>query len=79
MPKNTGGPAFPRPMGSIPSGSQEQESGAEGMTLHEYYAGQAMVGLLARLSGFKGSEISSAAIAKNADELAGAMLEAVGK
>ena len=42
--KKGGGPAFPRPMGETEGMS---DGGAEGMTLRDWFAGQALVGLMA--------------------------------
>ena len=49
MARNDGGPAFPRPIGH--NGADEYEdretnSDAEGMSLRDYFAGQAMNGML---------------------------------
>jgi len=41
---NDGGPAFPLPMGS------ETTEGNQGMSLRDWFAGQALVGLIAQCS-----------------------------
>lgn len=45
--KDDGGPAFPRPY-SRHERSTETWPGQNGMTLRDYFAGQALIGLLAR-------------------------------
>ena len=46
--KNTGGPAFPMAMDSSPDGPAFQN---EGMTLRDYFAGQALVAIIGLESG----------------------------
>jgi hypothetical protein len=45
MSKPQNPPAFPRPIGSIQS--HDYNADQEGMTLRDYFAGQALVGILA--------------------------------
>ena len=62
---NDGGPAFPE------SGERGKASGGEGMTLRDWFAGQALVGLSIRREGK-----CDADDAENAYRLADAMLRA---
>jgi len=60
-----GGPAFPRPPvyidESMGSPILPQDDGYEGMTLRDYFAGQALVGILASPSGVRRRAIVAAA------------------
>jgi hypothetical protein len=66
---NDGGPAFPVPDSHHANG--QVQYGANGMTLRDWFAGQALQGLLARAKTSDGG-----AIAKDAYTLADAMFEA---
>ena len=46
--KDDGGPAFPRPMYES---EQYSDVGEEGMSLRDYFAGQALAGITASLAG----------------------------
>jgi hypothetical protein len=69
-----GGPAFPR------SGYHPDDPEKSGMSLRDYFAGQALAGLLAceKFQPFRndGEEIASGLIASNCYEIADAMLAA---
>lgn len=43
---NDGGPAFPKPLDPYPN-AQGMESGTHGMSLRDWFAGQALAGMLA--------------------------------
>tara|TARA_R110000868_G_scaffold78701_3_gene224232 strand:- start:249 stop:494 length:246 start_codon:yes stop_codon:yes gene_type:complete len=68
-----GGPAFPRPVGQADDTDHGTEWNVshEGMSLLDYFAGQALAGLCARLT----SDNPDAYIAKRAYLLAAAMLK----
>lgn len=69
---NDGGPAFPRPYFEHPTNG-EYSLAQEGMSLRDYFAGQALVGIIAsEVENRTPSEI----VAKRAYELADAMLKA---
>lgn len=59
--------AFPRPVDLHPHTQEVCGDSQEGMSLREYYAGQAMAGLLA-LDGYSIQDVAKWAI-KQADEL----------
>ena len=62
--RNDGGPAFPRAMSQFDGGTHmigDPEFAQEGMTLRDYFAGQALAGMC--------SELSSLTNAKQADVL----------
>jgi hypothetical protein len=64
---NDGGPAFPRPM----------VAAAPGMTLRDWFAGQAMQGLIASPRGpVNGGTVTDSWVAENAYIVADAMLAA---
>ena len=45
--KDNGGPAFPRPIGHYPTTGCDYSEAQKGMALLDYFAGQAITGLLA--------------------------------
>ncbi len=53
-----GGPAFPVPGLVLPSGDSIWPE--QGMTLHDWYVGQALVGVLANSSGHYGRDVADA-------------------
>ena len=55
-----GGPAFPVPGLVLPSGDSIWPE--QGMTLHDWYVGQALVGVLANSSGHYGRDVADALI-----------------
>ena len=68
MEKDTGGPAFPR-QGKEVNFGDGWIPGSEGMTLRDYFAGQALSGLLARANN-KGTNADNATVAYSiADEM----------
>lgn len=69
---NNGGPAFPRPYFEHPTNG-EHSLAQEGMSLRDYFAGQALGGIIASEGE---SRIPSDIVAKRAYELADAMLTA---
>lgn len=66
---NTGGPAFPRPASEAHQHGMHDPQ--KGMTLRDYFAGKALQGLLASTR-----TNSSGVLAKDAYNMADAMLEA---
>jgi hypothetical protein len=68
--KDNGGPAFPVPMFSI--GHAKYQSEQQGMTLHDWYAGMAMQGIIACPT----TEGDHDALAKWSHEMADAMMAA---
>lgn len=71
--KNDGGPAFPRPLaGSDASGTVD--FGAEGMSLRDWFAGQALAGICG--DGIPGSHHQPERTASEAYAYADAMLSA---
>ena len=73
---NDGGPAFPEAgMGGLPNG--EFISGQAGMTLRDYFAAKALMGLLASVD--SECDINKDISAKWAYEVADAMIAARGK
>jgi hypothetical protein len=44
---NDGGTAFPRPLGYVMNGGALADTHTQGMTLRDYFAGQALTGILA--------------------------------
>jgi len=44
---NDGGPAFPRHYGTMSCGEKKEQLWSDGMTLRDYFAGQALVGMMA--------------------------------
>jgi hypothetical protein len=90
MIENTGGPAFPSTMherirwpgGTRPGGLSETSDPYQvsypGMTLRDYFAGQALIGWLSTYSHSQGKEanmVEAEAYAKSAYELADALLK----
>ena len=65
--KYNGGPAFPLPMGT------ETATGTDGMTLRDFFAGQALAGMCA--SETDGVSYSSGNVASRAYKIADAMLK----
>lgn len=66
-------PAFPRPIGEYKLvGAGEYNKSQEGMTLRDYYAGQALIGLIARIPSDGG--LDSVSISQSAFEIADQML-----
>lgn len=77
MNKNDGGPAFPRPIGNNGATNWEDRdtSGEQvGMSLRDYFAGQALAGMLAAYSGPECSFPEQHMAASRAFEYADAML-----
>lgn len=78
MKTNDGGPAFPVP----PNEEQQKEKGWEvypsGMSLRDYFAGQAMIGISPLYWGTPGQQdvVSADDVAETSYELADAMLKA---
>jgi hypothetical protein len=78
---NYGGPAFPRPAsvdpssGTLPDGDSVIEQ-QEGMSLRDYFAGQALVGLLAFSPAEADRQLPPGAAADDAYRIADAMLVA---
>jgi hypothetical protein len=75
MKKNDGGAAFPLPMGS------ETTEGNQGMSLRDYFAGQAIIGLVGHGNNVKASNYDPTAtiadvVADQAYFIADAMLQA---
>lgn len=74
---NDGGPAFPQPMATAEDGamycSVEKAAELGGMTLRDWFAGQALAGMLA---GPEGDITPTEAIGQYAYQTADAMLEA---
>ncbi len=83
MKKKDGGPAFPVVVNHMPDSSgchSEIELEHEGMSLRDFYAGQAVVGMLSGNVAFNGHAITDTkTLVKAACELADAMIEARGK
>lgn len=76
MSKETGGQAFPLPMGS------ETVSGTEGMTLRDYFAAKALQAFISRWAGhdsYDEAGITYQRVAEHAYEIADAMLAARNK
>ena len=71
MSDTTGGPAFPRPV-SGPTHEYSESGPQEGMSLRDYFAGQALVGLLA--CSIPGQEHIAANAAREAYVVADAMI-----
>lgn len=71
---NDGGPAFPRPYSETnpARGEPEYEPGQSGMTLRDWFAGQALAGLSSRY----GDDKEYASWVNDAYEFADAMLRA---
>jgi hypothetical protein len=70
MSTNTGGPAFPVP-------GLHENSDYDGMTLRDYFAAKAMQGLItSRHTDYENGWYDEDMVAKNAYEMAGAMLKA---
>lgn len=57
-----GGPAFPKPLDPYPN-AQGMESGSQGMSLRDWFAGQALAGLIAPLIAADPAAIARAAVA----------------
>ena len=80
MPTNDGGPAFPTPMGPafhvdgegnrIGTWEWDEETGDSGMSLRDYFAGQALAGLMADPN----AEGTPEAFARIAYQIADAMI-----
>ena len=76
--KETGGPAFPRPAseytksGTLPDGNDAINE-QEGMTLRDYFAGQALIGIMSN------DPLLVVLINKNLDDPFGAVAEKCGK
>lgn len=49
---NDGGPAFPKPLDPYPN-AQGMESGTHGMSLRDWFAGQALTGIMVMISAGK--------------------------
>jgi hypothetical protein len=75
LPPDDGGPAFPVPPAIDPSA--DVCVATEGMSLRDYFAGQVVVGLLAKYGWFddKGGAIDEPTLALFAYEVADAMLD----
>lgn len=54
--KDTGGPAFPCTNDQFTSGSPQHGDASPGMTLRDWFAGQALAGLLAANATYGGTE-----------------------
>ena len=65
--KNDGGQAFPRPAGREPNGNPVWSQG--GMTLRQYYAGQALAGINSTWAGGATSADLAAECVRHADAL----------
>lgn len=74
MSKDTGGPAFPAPINS--GRVRQDDSHMNGMTLLDYFAAKAMHGTLAAMDSGERNYTPPETIAKNAYDLARAMLSA---
>ncbi len=73
MSKETGGTAFPLPLGG------ETVEGQEGMTLRDYFAAKAMQGILACPRGYEGDRDTNQGRAYLAYDIADAMIAARGQ
>jgi len=73
MSADTGGPAFPR---FVPDGHYNGSVDAEGMTLRDWFAGQALAGYMADPNLVCGDSVARQRVAKVCYGLADAMLEA---
>lgn len=76
---NTGGPAFPRASATVTRFENDHEErethvGHDGMSLRQWYAGQALAGMLAAYSGGEIAFPPIAWAAKTAFEYADAMI-----
>jgi hypothetical protein len=68
-----GGPAFPRPM--VGSGSSNATSEQDGMSLRDWFAGQALQGMFAHVAGNHVDEMADGAIRKPFHKAAYAMAD----
>lgn len=74
-----GGPAFPKPLDPYPN-AQGMESGSHGMSLRDWFAGQALNGLLqVCINDTLDGRPYFAHVAKNAYQMADEMLAALAK
>lgn len=73
-----GGPAFPKPLDPYPN-AQGMESGSHGMSLRDWFAGQALPTLLDLCRGDNRGVSFADHVAENAYEIADAMLKARSK
>ena len=72
---DSSGPAFPRPKSFNPSGHFESFA-QDGMSLRDWFAGQALIGFIMRASPPERYSIVDSELAERAYEFAAAMLEA---
>jgi len=71
---NDGGPAFPRHYGTMSCAEKKEQLWSEGMTLRDYFAGQALMGILNNAGCFANMKDSD--VAENAYHAADAMIKA---
>jgi len=76
MSTSNGGPAFPRPIGHHPTAGCEYNAAQNGMTLRDWFAGQALAGYMANPNLVYGDSVARQRVAKVCYGLADAMLEA---